>query len=156
MKSKLQNELKPNKPFESLQEEALLNIIKTTEVFSWRASSLFKEIGLTATQYNVLRILRGAGNEGLLCREISERMFTKDPDITRLLDRLESRGLISRNRDNRDRRAITVKITDQGLEALKSLDKPITEHHQQLLGHLTQKQLQQLISLLELARNNIE
>lgn len=153
MKSKLQNELKQNKPFQNLQEEALLNIVRTAEVFSWQASSLFKEIDLTATQYNVLRILRGAGNEGLLCREISERMLTKDPDITRLLDRLELRGFISRNRDSRDRRVITVKITSEGLEALKSLDKPIEEHHQKLLGHLTQEQLQQLISLLELARN---
>jgi len=155
MKSKLQNELKQNKPFQNLQEEALLNIVRTAEVFSWQAASLFKEIDLTATQYNVLRILRGAGNEGLLCREISERMLTKDPDITRLLDRLELRGFISRNRNSHDRRVITVKITSEGLEVLNSLDKPIEEHHQKLLGHLTQEQLQQLISLLELARNNI-
>ncbi|KAF0249938.1 MAG: MarR family transcriptional regulator [bacterium] len=155
MRSKLQTELKQNKPFQTLEEEALLNIIRTAEVFSWQTSNLFKEMDLTATQYNVLRILRGAGNDGLLCREISERMLTKDPDITRLLDRLELRGFILRNRDSRDRRIITVKITNEGLETLNSLDKPVKEHNQKLLGHLSEEQLQQLISLLELARTNI-
>lgn len=155
MRSKLQTELKQNKPFQTLEEEALLNIIRTAEVFSWQTSSLFKEMDLTATQYNVLRILRGAGSDGLLCREISERMLTKDPDITRLLDRLELRGFILRNRDSRDRRIITVKITNEGLETLNSLDKPVTEHNQKLLGHLSEEQLQQLISLLELVRTNI-
>ncbi|MGH7405585.1 MAG: MarR family transcriptional regulator, partial [Candidatus Methylomirabilales bacterium] len=105
-------------------------------------------------QYNVLRILRGAGPDGLACREVCERMITRDPDVTRLVDRLEARGLIARERDRRDRRVVMVRITEGGLRLLRRLDDPITHLHTQNLGHLGTKRLQALVELLELARED--
>ncbi|MFN2452716.1 MAG: MarR family winged helix-turn-helix transcriptional regulator [Pyrinomonadaceae bacterium] len=110
---------------------------------------MLKQADLTPTQYNVLRILRGAGREGISCREISERMVTKDSDITRLLDRLETGNLISRERETKDRRVIIARITDGGLRLLATLDKPIAECHRRQLGHLEEKQLASLSKLLK-------
>ena len=106
MTGKLKEEIKQTKPFSSDAEEVFLNLQRTSAVLGREFETLLKPLGLTSTQYNVLRILRGAGSGGLLCRQIGERMITQDPDITRLLDRMEKRGLITRSRDSRDRRAI--------------------------------------------------
>jgi DNA-binding MarR family transcriptional regulator len=153
MVTKLQEELKQAKPFTSREEEVYLNILRTAELLSWKIVETLKEVDLTPTQYNVLRILRGAGRTGASCSEISERMVTKDSDITRLLDRLETRGLISREREAKDRRRISVRITPNGLRLLSGLDEPVQKCHCHQLGHLGDKQLASLSKLLEMVRN---
>ncbi len=154
--TKLQKELKQTKPFVSREEEVYLNIQRTAETLWSGVNETFKQVDLTPTQYNVLRILRGAGGQGVSCSEVSDRLVTKDSDITRLLDRLETRGLISRERDKRDRRVITTRITDEGLRLLAGLDKPIAECHRRQLGHMGEKRLATLSKLLEDARNRPE
>jgi DNA-binding MarR family transcriptional regulator len=153
MVRKLQEELKQLKPFASREEEVYLNILRTAELLSWSVVETLKRVDLTPTQYNVLRILRGAGRAGTSCSEISERMVTKDSDITRLLDRLESRKLISRGRETKDRRRIIARITPQGLRLLAQLDEPVQQCHCHQLGHLGEKQLASLSKLLDLVRN---
>lgn len=153
MVPKLREELKQGKPFTSREEEVYLNILRTAELLSWKIVETLKRVDLTPTQYNVLRILRGAGHTGASCSEISERMVTKDSDITRLLDRLETRGLISREREAKDRRRISVRITPNGLRLLSELDDPVQKCHCHQLGHLGDKQLASLSKLLEMVRN---
>ena len=113
---------------------------------------LLKPSGLSSTQYNVLRILRGAGPDGLTCGEIAERMLTRDPDVTRLLDRIESRGFISRWRDENDRRVVRTSITTAALDLLNELDPSVNDLHHRQLGHLGEKQLKDLSELVKLAR----
>ena len=113
---------------------------------------LFKEFGLSAPQYNVLRILRGAGDQGLCGNEVRERMLTPVPDTTRLLDRLEEAGLVDRVRDRADRRFVTARITSTGREKLAALDGPVSEMHEQLLGHMDDDELHRLSGLLEMSR----
>ncbi len=150
--TKLQKELKQTKPFASREEEVFLNIQRTAEVLWWGINETLKGAELTPTQYNVLRILRGAGRTGASCSDISERLVTKDSDITRLLDRLEGRGLISREREAKDRRVIITRITNDGLQVLAGLDKPIAQCHRRQLGHLGEKRLASLGKLLDAAR----
>jgi DNA-binding MarR family transcriptional regulator len=128
-----------------------LELVRTTDLLSRGLSAVLKTEDLSAPQYNVLRILRGAP-EGLTCGEIGNRMITRDPDITRLLDRLERRGLISRARDTKDRRVVLTRITPQGLEALSRLDVPVREAHRRQLGHLGRERLQALTELLRVCR----
>jgi DNA-binding MarR family transcriptional regulator len=151
MTSRLQKEIKKNKPFESAEQEAHLNLIRTAQVLQEPFDKLMKPHNLSGTQYNVLRILRGAG-EPLPCGQIGERMVTRDPDITRLLDRLEKRGLIVRERTAADRRVVLASITAEGLKLLKQLDQPIIDLHVSQLGHLGKEKLRTLIDLLEMAR----
>ena len=152
MASRLQSEIKQSQPFASLQEEALLNLQRTADLLSRRGAELLKPSKLTPTQYNVLRILRGAGRAGRSCREIGERMIAQDPDITRLLDRLEKRRLIARTREHRDRRVVTTRITAAGLDLLAGLDRPLAELNRRRFPGLSSRQLRQLIGLLEAAR----
>jgi MarR family transcriptional regulator, organic hydroperoxide resistance regulator len=155
MAGKLQHELGKRKPFECAEEEAFLSIIRTADVLARTASEMFKPHDLSPTQYNVLRILRGtcpAGTSGLACGTIADQMLTRDPDMTRLLDRLEKRGLISRSREEKDRRVVRTCITDKGLDVLKELDPVIADCHRKQLGHMSGEQLRQLIELLEVAR----
>ena len=152
MTGRLKAELKQKRPFVNMEQEAFLNIQRTADALMRGLEELLKPSGLTQTQYNVLRILRGAKPDGLLCRELSERMVTRDPDITRLLDRLERRGLISRLRDRKDRRALTVRITAAGAELVSKLDDPVARLHSRQLAHLGAPQLHRLIDLLEGAR----
>ena len=156
MVSKLQEELRQTKPFAAREEEVYLNIQHTAEALWWGVNETLKRAELTPTQYNVLRILRGAGEEGASCGEIGERLVTKDSDITRLLDRLEARGLISRGREAKDRRRITTRITADGLRTLAGLDGPIVECHRRQLGHLGEKQLAALSRLLDAARDGLK
>jgi DNA-binding MarR family transcriptional regulator len=143
---------KPRKPSRSLEEEAYLSLQRTADVLARAAEEAIKPSGLSGTQYNVLRILRGRGPNGLSCREVGERMLTRDPDITRLLDRLEGRGLVARARGREDRRVITVRITQEGLRVLAKLDRPIERFHRRQLGHLGPRRLERLIELLNSAR----
>src|SRR5208282_3077495 len=135
MAPKLKDEIKQDKPFDSLEAEVFLNLMRTADALSRGAEEILKLAGLSHTQYNVLRILRGAGEQGLCCREVAERMITRDPDITRLLDRMERRGLLTRSRDSQDRRVITVRITSAGQKVLKDLDGPLSKHNRNFLSH---------------------
>jgi len=148
----LQAELKQKAPFRSLEQEAYLALLRTADALQSSVEAKLNEFGLTGTQYNALRILRGAGPEGLPCSEIGERMITRDPDVTRLLNRLEKRGLVTRVRAKADRRVIYGKITTAGLKLLREMDEPIEKHGRQILKHVGQEKLQQLIELLELVR----
>ena len=133
------------------EEAAFLELCRTTDLLSRRLAGLLKTVDLSANQYNVLRILRGA-EEGLPCGEIGNRMITRDPDITRLLDRLEKRGLIERWRDTNDRRVVMARITPEGRELLAGMDEPVREAHRKQLGHLGRERLRALTELLRLAR----
>lgn len=152
MSSKLKDEIKQVKPFESLESEVLLNLIRTADALSRGGEEILKLVGLSLNQYNVLRILRGAGDQGLCCREIADRMITRDPDITRLVDRLERRGFLTRSRDSKDRRIITVRITSAGLQTLKELDRPMEEYNRNRLSHMEKADLRKLSELLEAVR----
>ena len=147
----LGTEIKKVKPFDALEQEAMLNIARTADVLHGQMEEVLKAGGVSATQYNVLRILRGAG-ESMSCGEIAGRMIAKDPDMTRLLDRLEKRGLVSRCREQKDRRVVSSRITDAGLKVLSDLDPIVIEAHRRQLGHMGQEKLKQLIALLEEAR----
>ena len=135
------------------EEQVFLELCRTTDMLGRRLTALMKAEDLSGTQYNVLRILRGAP-EGLKCGEIGNRMITRDPDITRLLDRLETRGLISRCRENKDRRMVMATITPQGLELLARMDEPVREVHRNQLGHLGRERLGALTKLLQTARGD--
>jgi len=148
----IQTELNP-KPGSLPEEVTHLEMLRTTEALSHRFTQVMKSEDLTSTQYNVLRILRGAP-EGLPCGEISNRMVTRDSDITRLLDRLEKRSLLSRCRESKDRRTVMTRITQEGLELLARLDEPIRETHRELLGHLGVERLNLLADLLRQARQS--
>jgi len=150
---RLQRELKQNKPFQSLESEVYLNLARTADVLQRWEVDLLKPVDLTASQYNILRILRGAGADGHRCAEIASRMISRDPDVTRLLDRLEKRGLVRRARDTRDRRVVTTRITEAGLQLLAELDEPIESAQRKLLGHLSRHELETLNQLLEAARS---
>jgi DNA-binding MarR family transcriptional regulator len=133
----LQAELKQTIPFGSREQEAYLSLLRTADALQTQVETWLKEFGLTGTQYNALRILRGAGADGLSCREIGERMITHDPDITRLLDRLEDRGLAERTRDKADRRVIYGKITVAGLKLLREMDAPLEKRGREMLRHVS-------------------
>jgi DNA-binding MarR family transcriptional regulator len=146
---KLLVELKQTKPFQSVEQEAYLNIIKTADVLHQAASVMLRSVNLSESQYNVLRILRGAGDDGLKCSEIGDRMVTRDPDITRLLDRIEKQGWIERHRSTTDRRVVTTRITPAGLEKLREVDGPLKESLEVPLSRLGASKLHTLIELLE-------
>lgn len=149
-------ELKQTKPFQNIEEEVYLNLQRTAHVLTGAAVEIFKSADLTSVQYNVLRILRGSLATGLLCGEISERLVTKDSDITRLLDRMETRELVVRERSVTDRRAVVTKITDKGLQILEDLHEPMTAQSKGQFSHMTKEQLKQLNDLLVLARSNVK
>jgi DNA-binding MarR family transcriptional regulator len=153
--SKLQAEIRQSKPFESLEHEAGLALARTNDQLTRHYDRFFKPYNLTGTQYNALRILRGAGEAGLPCSEIGQRMITRDPDITRLLSRLEKRGLCTRASDEKDGRVILARITPEGLKLLCEIDQPIRELGNRLLNHLGETRLRSLIRLLEQVRSGM-
>lgn len=155
MASRLQQELKKRGPFESPEQEAMLNVVRTSDQMQIRFTRLFRSYGLTPAQYNVLRILRGAG-EPLPILEIASRLITVVPGITGLIDRLEEAGWVNRVRCASDRRVIYVEITDKARNLLAKLDRPVAELHKSLLGHLSRTELAQLSRLLEKARKNLD
>ena len=148
----LKSEIAQGPPFASTQEEALLNILRTADVLEREAQRRTRGWGITSTQYNVLRILRGAQPHGLPCAAIGDRMITAEPDITRLLNRLKKLKFVRQRRDYHDRRVVITHISDAGLELLRQMDPAIERAPQELLGHLSPSEIAELIHLLELAR----
>lgn len=150
MRSRLQAEIKQNKPFASLEHEAILGLLRTAAIVDHANEEALRGFGVTGTQYNVLRILRGAGANGLCGREIGERMITRVPDVPRLLDRLEKAKLISRERDANDRRHVTARITAKGRELLDEIGtvSPVENRFKQL----SRDQLRALIDVLDTIR----
>lgn len=137
------------RPFTSVEHQVFLAIQRAASALSAPVADLLRQEGLSAAQYNVLRILRGAPEEGLSCGEIADRLVTRDPDMTRLLDRLEAGGLIARSREKADRRVVTTRITGEGLRLLAQLDEPVADLHKRQLSHLGKARLSQLASLLD-------
>ena len=147
-------ELGKSAPRGSPEEAAFLELVRTTDLLSRGLVRIMKTEDVSSTQYNVLRILRGSP-EGLACGEIANRMITRDPDVTRLLDRLEKRELISRCRETKDRRTVMARITPEGLKLLGRLDEPVQSAHRKQLGHLGRERLHALTELLSLARSQV-
>lgn len=150
----LQREIKKRRPFESPEEEAMLNLVRTNDRFQLRFARFFREHGITSSQYNVLRILRGEGKP-LPCLEVADRMIAPVPAITGLIDRLEGMGLVTRERSEEDRRVVYIDLMPKGLKLLAELDGPVLALNQTLLGHLTAPELRELSRLLEKARQSI-
>jgi DNA-binding MarR family transcriptional regulator len=146
-------ELQQSNPFRHVQEEVFLNVQRTADALMQELLDVLRPFGLSATQYNVLRILRGAGDTGVTCKEIAARMITRDPDITRLLDRLERRKLLTRSRAKEDRRFVAIRITQEGLALLRELDEPIGQKQVDLMRHVNQERLPLAIDLLEQLRD---
>ena len=140
---------RPARPQPSLEERIFVALLKLADALGQEAEQLTRTAELTGTQYNVLRILRGAGSEGLPCRGIGDRMITHDPDITRLLDRMEKRGLITRERQKDDRRVVKTRITLHGLALLKPLDQPMRDLHKRQFRHMAAARLRTLCDLLD-------
>jgi DNA-binding MarR family transcriptional regulator len=151
----LQRELKKKRPFDSPEQEAGLNIARTADRFGIHFARLFREHGLTPSQYNVLRILRGEGKP-LPILEVADRMLAAVPGITGLIDRLEGMVLLARRRCTEDRRVVFVAITPEGLALLASLDEPVLALHKRLIGHLSPAELRELSRLLEKARQSLD
>jgi DNA-binding MarR family transcriptional regulator len=150
----LKLEIVQGRPFSSVEEEALLNVMRTSD-FLHRALHLeTRDWGVTSTQYNVLRILRGAQPRGLTCSAIGSRMITAEPDITRLLARLKALKLIRQQRDRHDKRVVWTQISEAGLELLRAMDPVIERLPRELVGHMSKAELTELIRLLELARKS--
>lgn len=152
MNSTLQEELRQTRPFASREQEAMLSIERTSAVLRHAIGQTLEPYGVTPTQYNVLRILRGAGPDGLCRHEIGDRLVTQVPDVTRLLDRMEDAGLVTRERSTVDRRLVHTRITPGGLALLDRLEEPLAALHQARMGHLAPEQLRTLIDLLALVR----
>jgi DNA-binding MarR family transcriptional regulator len=139
----------------SLEHATFLNLLQAANELTQGVAELLKPAGLTPTQYNVLRVLRGAGEEPLTCGEMGERLIARDPDVTRLLDRLERNGLISRERSEEDRRVVVTRITEKGRRLVDRLDEPVSQLHRDQLGHLGKEKLAALAELLEEAREGV-
>lgn len=152
MPSRLHAEIKQGRPFRSVREEAVLSVARTAAMLEHSAAQALKPHGLTPTQYNVLRILRGAGDEGLCRNDVGARLVRPVPDVTRLLDRMEETGLIARQRSGRDRRYVTTTITQAGLALLARIDKEIDDLHRRQIGHVPDERLQTLVALLDEVR----
>lgn len=152
MTSSLREEIQQQKPFVSLEQECFLGIQRTGVVLHDAFERTLKPFGVSATQFNVLRILRGAGPDGLCRNEIRDRLVSRMPDVTRLLDRMEESGLVVRVRSTVDRRQVRTKLTARGYEIVDSLDALVAEEHRRRLGHLSEVQLRTLIDLLASAR----
>jgi DNA-binding MarR family transcriptional regulator len=149
---KLVAEIRQTKPFDLVEEEAVLNIARTAEVLGQSMADFLREYRLSPTQYNVLRILRGAGRAGAACSQIAERMIGRDPDITRLLDRLESQGLIARERGKKDRRVVVTRIALEGLSLLNAIDQPLRSFLRGRLAGIGKQSLSAMIDRLEQVR----
>jgi DNA-binding MarR family transcriptional regulator len=152
MGGKLAKEIRQTKPFSSREEEAFLNLGRTFEFLQARVAGLLKQHQLTPVQYNMLRILRGAGAEGVTCTQACERMLSPDPDITRLLDRMEARKLMRRERSRGDRRVVVSWIAPEGEALLAAIEAPLRSLFKAALGHIGQRRLADLIETLETLR----
>ena len=153
MSPSLQQDLKQKKPFRSLQQEAYLSVVRTSTALTDAMEELVKSRGISATQYNVLRILRGSDVEGLCRNALRDRMLTRMPDMTRLLDRMEEAGLVVRVREGEDRRMVMTRITEKGRRLLEELDAPVLALHKRQMARLTDAELRSLSDLLTLVRD---
>ena len=147
------NELQYASPFRHVEEEVFLNLQRTADALMQELVDVLRPFGISATQYNVLRILRSAGDRGITCKEIAARMITRDPDITRLLDRLARRKLLTRSRAKQDRRFVAIHISPEGLSLLREVDEPIGRKQVELMRHVNQERLPLAIDLLEQLRD---
>ena len=154
MSTNLYSELKQRKPFAVLEQEAAVSLARTAALLEHAAADVLKPHGLTPTQYNALRILRGAEPEGLGRNEVRDRLISPVPDTTRLLDRLADMGLVVRTRGGEDRRVVVARITRAGLDLIAPLDGVLERLHRQQLGHLGERKLRTLVSLLAEAREH--
>jgi DNA-binding MarR family transcriptional regulator len=154
MSRSIQAELKQRKPFRTLEEEASVSLARTAALMEYAAAEVLRRYGLTPTQYNVLRILRGAEPDGLGRNEVRDRLVFKVSDATRLLDRLEEMGLVARTRGGEDRRVVVARITRKGLDLLAPLDGEIEQFHRQKLGHMGERKLRTFLNLLADAREH--
>lgn len=152
MVSGLHKELRQSRPFQSAEHEAFLSVLKTGALLSDELEQILKPEGLSLPQYNVLRILRGAGPDGLCRNEVRDRMLTRMPDMTRLLDRMESAGLVARARSESDRRLVTTRITGRAMQVLERVEDAVTEEHRRRFRHLSKSELRTLIGFLERVR----
>ena len=152
MTTSLRDEIKQTKPFTSLEQEVHLNIVRTSAMLMDDAEQLLRPYAITATQYNVLRILRGSEPGGLCRNELRDRMLTRMPDMTRLLDRMEDAGLVARAREEEDRRMVRSRITDTGLKLLAELDGVVLAEHKRRFQHVDAEQLRTLIEILTTIR----
>ena len=148
----LRDEIRQPRPFASLEQEAYLNIVRTANALDNGLERLFRPAGVTLRQYNVLRILRGAEPDGLCRGELGERMISRMPDVTRLLDRMQRLTLVRRVRATADRRQVRTHITAQGRRVLASHDDAVLAEHAHRVGHLTQRELRSLVELLTKVR----
>ena len=153
MNTRLRDEIKQNRPFATQQQEAFLSLGRTWSLLDHGMAEMLKARGITPTQYNVLRILRGAGAPGLCRADIISRMISRVPDATRLLDRMEAAGLVERERSTADRRFVTTLITDDGLRLLEKLDQQVIDLHGEQFSALSEADLQTLIELLARTRS---
>ncbi len=151
----LRHELSQEKPFRSVQQEAQLSVIRTASLLTDAFERLLKPYGITAAQFNVLRILRGAEADGLCRNELRCRLLTRMPDVTRLLDRMEAAGLVARAREGDDRRKVSTKITAKGRRLVDKLDDVVTQEHQRRFGHLGKDRLRDLIDMLTDVRQKL-
>jgi DNA-binding MarR family transcriptional regulator len=149
----LQDEIKQTRPFELLEEEVYLSVIRTAAALERQFAQVLKPFGLTHTQYNVLRILRGAGGEGLCRNEVGARLLRDVPDVTRLLDRMKQMRLIRRQRSDTDRRLVRTHITQKGLDVLAELDLHVRKAHRDHLAHVGPQKLRALVEMLAEVRN---
>ena len=150
--SALAREIKQGKPFGSPELEAYLNLVRTNDLLEGNIARFLKRHGVSAPQYNVLRILRGAEPEGLPSLAVADRMVTRVPDVTRLLERLVAKGWVQRSRSEHDGRVVIARITDAGMALLADIDEPLVTYHHEQLAHMSKDELVQLIVLLEKMR----
>jgi DNA-binding MarR family transcriptional regulator len=155
-RSRLQDELQQVRPFHSKGQEAFLALLRTADVAKRRFTSLLEAEEITLQQYNVLRILRGAGEEGLPTLEIGSRMIERTPGVTRIVDRLEAKGLVSRRRRRDDRRRVWCQITKLGLELLAKLEEPVRRADEETVKGLSEEEVDRLIELLDRVRSTAE
>jgi DNA-binding MarR family transcriptional regulator len=155
MTPNLREELRQQKPFKSIQQEAQLNVVRTGSMLVDAFEQMLKPYGITAAQFNVLRILRGAAPEGLCRNELRERLLTRMPDVTRLLDRMVDAGLVERAREGEDRRRVRTRMTPKARKLVDKLDKIVAEEHQRRFGHLGKDRLRELIDTLTEVRQKL-
>lgn len=152
MVSGLRTELRQSRPFQSTEHEAFLSVLRTAAVLTDELEQVLKPEGISLAQYNVLRILRGAEPHGLCRNEVRDRMLTRMPDMTRLLDRMEHAGLVARARSQTDRRLVTTRITERAMQVLERVEDAVVEEHRRRFGHLGKSDMRRLIGLLERVR----
>ena len=155
MTERLRREIRQERPFRSREQEAFLTVVRTAAVLSDAFEQVLRPSGLTAAQYNVLRILQGSEPDGLCRNDLRDRLITRMPDVTRLLDRMEEAGLVTRRRDAEDRRLVTTWITARGERVLAELDAAVAEEHRRRFASLEPAQLATLVELLDRVRSSI-